>query len=76
MMVDPDGTLDALSSLGLTSPLTDQKISPAAQQEAAPSSAVAGSRCEDVPTEAHIQTDTQVSEQDAGSRQSPAMNNT
>uniref|UniRef100_A0A3Q3LUB2 CEP170 C-terminal domain-containing protein n=1 Tax=Mastacembelus armatus TaxID=205130 RepID=A0A3Q3LUB2_9TELE len=32
MMVDPDGTLDALSSLGLTSPLTDQKISPGAQQ--------------------------------------------
>ncbi|XP_054635495.1 centrosomal protein of 170 kDa [Dunckerocampus dactyliophorus] len=31
MMVDPDGTLDALTSLGLTSPLTDQK-SPAAQQ--------------------------------------------
>ncbi|XP_072772500.1 centrosomal protein of 170 kDa isoform X2 [Nerophis lumbriciformis] len=25
MMVDPDGTLDALTSLGLTSPLTDQK---------------------------------------------------
>nr|XP_004538999.2 centrosomal protein of 170 kDa [Maylandia zebra]XP_023010198.2 centrosomal protein of 170 kDa [Maylandia zebra] len=35
MMVDPDGTLDALSNLGLTSPLTDQKISPGAQQRAA-----------------------------------------
>lgn len=26
MMVDPDGTLDALSNLGLTSPLTDPKL--------------------------------------------------
>lgn len=34
MMVDPDGTLDALSNLGLTSPLTDQKISPGTQQGA------------------------------------------
>ncbi|XP_030000833.1 centrosomal protein of 170 kDa isoform X2 [Sphaeramia orbicularis] len=31
MMVDPDGTLDALTTLGLTSPLSDQKISPRAQ---------------------------------------------
>ncbi|XP_077381354.1 centrosomal protein of 170 kDa [Festucalex cinctus] len=31
MMVDPDGTLDALTSLGLTSPMVDQK-SPAAHQ--------------------------------------------
>uniref|UniRef100_A0A8C7HZR7 CEP170 C-terminal domain-containing protein n=1 Tax=Oncorhynchus kisutch TaxID=8019 RepID=A0A8C7HZR7_ONCKI len=31
VMVDPDGTLDALTSLGLTSPLTDlQRISPGA----------------------------------------------
>ena len=30
-MVDPDGTLDALASLGLTSPLTDlQRVSPGA----------------------------------------------
>lgn len=30
-MVDPDGTLDALTSLGLTSPLTDlQRVSPGA----------------------------------------------
>ncbi|KAM9770547.1 centrosomal protein of 170 kDa isoform 1-T2 [Menidia menidia] len=28
MMVDPDGTLDALSNLGLTSPLVDQKLGP------------------------------------------------
>ncbi|XP_018520332.1 LOW QUALITY PROTEIN: centrosomal protein of 170 kDa [Lates calcarifer] len=32
MMVDPDGTLDALSNLGITSPLADQKISPGTQQ--------------------------------------------
>ncbi|KAM4603282.1 centrosomal protein of 170 kDa [Polymixia lowei] len=36
VMVDPDGTLDALSNLGLTSPLVaDQRISPGAQQGAA-----------------------------------------
>ncbi|XP_068445273.1 centrosomal protein of 170 kDa [Clinocottus analis] len=34
MMVDPDGTLDALSNLGLTSPLTEQKIGPGTQQGA------------------------------------------
>ncbi|KAF7662677.1 hypothetical protein LDENG_00229690 [Lucifuga dentata] len=35
MMVDPDGTLDALSNLGLTSPLvTEKKISPGSQQGA------------------------------------------
>ncbi|XP_034717233.1 centrosomal protein of 170 kDa [Etheostoma cragini] len=34
MMVDPDGTLDALSNLGLTSPLTDQRTSPGTQQGA------------------------------------------
>uniref|UniRef100_A0A674NXG8 Centrosomal protein 170Ab n=2 Tax=Takifugu rubripes TaxID=31033 RepID=A0A674NXG8_TAKRU len=28
MMVDPDGTLDALSNLGLTSPLTDPNLNP------------------------------------------------
>ncbi|XP_053274180.1 centrosomal protein of 170 kDa [Pleuronectes platessa] len=33
MMVDPDGTLDALTSLGITSPLADQKLSPGSQQE-------------------------------------------
>ncbi|XP_031720640.1 centrosomal protein of 170 kDa isoform X1 [Anarrhichthys ocellatus] len=32
MMVDPDGTLDALSNLGLTSPLTEQKMGPGTQQ--------------------------------------------
>lgn len=32
MMVDPDGTLDALSSLGVTSPLTDPKLNPGTQQ--------------------------------------------
>uniref|UniRef100_A0A3B5LZ09 Centrosomal protein 170Ab n=1 Tax=Xiphophorus couchianus TaxID=32473 RepID=A0A3B5LZ09_9TELE len=34
MMVDPDGTLDALSSMGLTSPLSDQRMSPGSQQGA------------------------------------------
>ena len=32
MMVDPDGTLDALSNMGVTSPLADQKMSSGAQQ--------------------------------------------
>lgn len=30
--MDPDGTLDALSNLGLTNPLADQKLSPGTQQ--------------------------------------------
>lgn len=34
MMVDPDGTLDALTSLGLPSPLCEQKSSPTGQQGA------------------------------------------
>ncbi|XP_033951262.1 centrosomal protein of 170 kDa isoform X1 [Pseudochaenichthys georgianus] len=34
MMVDHDGTLDALSNMGMTSPLADQKTSPGAQQGA------------------------------------------
>lgn len=34
MMVDPDGTLDVLSNLSLTSPLTDQKFDPGTQQGA------------------------------------------
>ncbi|XP_051940314.1 centrosomal protein of 170 kDa isoform X1 [Hippocampus zosterae] len=36
MMVDPDGTLDALTSLGLTSPLADQKGPATHQAESAP----------------------------------------
>jgi len=32
MMVDPDGTLDALTILGLTSPLAEQKVGPGTQQ--------------------------------------------
>ncbi|XP_072318692.1 centrosomal protein of 170 kDa [Eucyclogobius newberryi] len=49
MMVDPDGTLDALTSLGLPSPLCEPKISPGIQQgavesqkEILPSSALSG----------------------------------
>uniref|UniRef100_A0A3B3DCJ1 Centrosomal protein 170Ab n=1 Tax=Oryzias melastigma TaxID=30732 RepID=A0A3B3DCJ1_ORYME len=34
MMVDPDGTLDALSNLGLTSPLADQRTGPGTLMEA------------------------------------------
>ncbi|XP_030284811.1 centrosomal protein of 170 kDa isoform X1 [Sparus aurata] len=34
MMVDPDGTLDALTTLGITSPLADQKMNPGTQQGA------------------------------------------
>uniref|UniRef100_A0A672GP05 CEP170 C-terminal domain-containing protein n=1 Tax=Salarias fasciatus TaxID=181472 RepID=A0A672GP05_SALFA len=34
MMVDPDGTLDALTTLGITSPLSDLKMGPGAQQGA------------------------------------------
>ncbi|XP_029011756.1 centrosomal protein of 170 kDa [Betta splendens] len=54
MMVDPDGTLDALSNLGLMSPLADQKTSPPVQHSAsgldprseASSSTLAGPRPE------------------------------
>ncbi|XP_041641457.1 centrosomal protein of 170 kDa [Cheilinus undulatus] len=42
MMVDPDGTLDALSTMGLTSPLAEQKIGPAPQQGASSSHPEAG----------------------------------
>ncbi|KAK5866474.1 hypothetical protein PBY51_020662 [Eleginops maclovinus] len=42
MMVDPDGTLDALSNLGVTSPLADQKMSPGTQQGASVSHPAAG----------------------------------
>ncbi|KAF0037770.1 hypothetical protein F2P81_010644 [Scophthalmus maximus] len=34
MMVDPDGILDALPNLGLTSPLADQRTGPGTQQQA------------------------------------------
>uniref|UniRef100_M3ZR98 Centrosomal protein of 170 kDa-like n=1 Tax=Xiphophorus maculatus TaxID=8083 RepID=M3ZR98_XIPMA len=56
MMVDPDGTLDALSSMGLTSPLSDQRMSPGSQQgapalhsrtETKTSSALSTPRCEE-----------------------------
>lgn len=59
MMVDPDGTLDALSNLGMTSPLTDQNVNPGPQQGAsalhrgvvASSSAISDSRPEGRATE-------------------------
>lgn len=75
MMVDPDGTLDALSSLGLTSPLTDQKISPGTQQGAsvlhpgaeASSSTLSASKQEGTTAEPQGQSDhAQVAERDPG----------
>ncbi|XP_067440043.1 centrosomal protein of 170 kDa [Thunnus thynnus] len=75
MMVDPDGTLDALSSLGLTSPLTDQKISPGTQQGAsvlhpgaeASSSTHSASKQEGTTAEPQGQSDhAQVAERDPG----------
>lgn len=64
-MVDPDGTLDALSSLGLTSPLvTEQKISPGAQQGAA---AGAPSCTPSAPDGASSGARTEVAERDPGS---------
>ncbi|XP_078022243.1 centrosomal protein of 170 kDa isoform X2 [Epinephelus lanceolatus] len=77
MMVDPDGTLDALSNLGLTSPLTDQKISPGTQQGAAvlhpgaEASSSTLSRPEGLATEPCSASDhAAVAERDPGPRQS------
>lgn len=79
MMVDPDGTLDALSNLGLTSPLTDQKISPGTQQGAsmlhpgagASSGAASSSRPEGPATEPCGPSDhAEVAERDPGPQQS------
>ncbi|XP_070829342.1 centrosomal protein of 170 kDa isoform X1 [Chaetodon trifascialis] len=77
MMVDPDGTLDALSNLGLTSPLTDQKINPGTQQGASvlhpgagvSSSTLSSSRPEGQATEPCGPSD-HLAEQDPGSQQS------
>ncbi|TDH15805.1 hypothetical protein EPR50_G00013320 [Perca flavescens] len=82
MMVDPDGTLDALSNLGLTSPLTDQRIGPGTQQGAsvlhpgAEASSSTLSRPEGRDTEScgppgHAE----VAERDPGPRQSPRSYN-
>ncbi|XP_042340576.1 centrosomal protein of 170 kDa [Plectropomus leopardus] len=83
MMVDPDGTLDALSNLGLTSPLTDQNISPGTQQgasvthpggEASPSilsSRPEGQASEPCGASGHAE----VAERDPGPRQSPRSYN-
>ncbi|XP_059209985.1 centrosomal protein of 170 kDa [Centropristis striata] len=75
MMVDPDGTLDALSTLGLTSPLTDQKIGPGTQQGAsvlhpgAEASSSTLSRPEGLANESSDHAE--VAERDPGPRQSP-----
>lgn len=79
MMVDPDGTLDALSNLGLTSPLTDQKISPGVQQGASglhpgvevSSRTLSASRPEGLACEARGSSNhTGVAERDPGPQQS------
>nr|XP_046260985.1 centrosomal protein of 170 kDa [Scatophagus argus] len=84
MMVDPDGTLDALSNLGLTSPLTGQKISPGTQQGAsvlhsgagASSSTFSPSRPEGLVSEPCGPSGcAEVTEQDPGQQQSFRSNN-
>ncbi|XP_053183107.1 centrosomal protein of 170 kDa [Scomber japonicus] len=79
MMVDPDGTLDALSNLGLTSPLTDQKISLGTQQGAsvlhpgaeASSSTPSASKHEGTTTEPQAPSDhAQVAERDPAPKHS------
>ncbi|XP_040891252.1 centrosomal protein of 170 kDa [Toxotes jaculatrix] len=79
MMVDPDGTLDALSSLGLTSPLADQKISPGTQQGVqvshpgaeASSCTLSASRPGGLTSESHGSSDrAEVAKRDPGSKQS------
>uniref|UniRef100_A0A3Q3H041 Centrosomal protein of 170 kDa-like n=2 Tax=Kryptolebias marmoratus TaxID=37003 RepID=A0A3Q3H041_KRYMA len=79
MMVDPDGTLDALSNLGLTSPLADQKLSPGTQQgssvlhpgaEAASSGPLSAPRPEGRSSEPCGSSDqTKVAEKDPGTKQ-------
>ncbi|XP_034386190.1 centrosomal protein of 170 kDa [Cyclopterus lumpus] len=78
MMVDPDGTLDALSILGLTSPLTEQKIGPGTQQgpsvlhPGAEGSSNTVSRPEGRATESSGPLDhAVVAERDPGPKQSP-----
>ncbi|XP_028264515.1 centrosomal protein of 170 kDa [Parambassis ranga] len=77
LMVDPDGTLDALSSLGLTSPLSDQKVSPGtrpgasvlhARGEASSSTLSASLRPEGLSTEPSDRTE--AADRDARSEQS------
>lgn len=79
MMVDPDGTLDALSNLGLTNPLTDQKVSPGTQQgvsvlnpgAGASSSTLSSSRPEGLASDPCGPSDhAEVAERDPGPQQS------
>ncbi|XP_037134641.1 centrosomal protein of 170 kDa [Syngnathus acus] len=69
MMVDPDGTLDALTSLGLTSPLVTHQVESALTSGGeASSSALLDSRHEVAPGESHGQSESlQVAEQVTGS---------
>ncbi|XP_061736966.1 centrosomal protein of 170 kDa isoform X1 [Nerophis ophidion] len=68
MMVDPDGTLDALTSLGLTSPLADQKSTESSFPSGAEASAtvLSGTRHEAARNETE---QSQVAEQFPGSQQ-------
>nr|XP_020451808.1 centrosomal protein of 170 kDa-like isoform X2 [Monopterus albus] len=71
MMVDPDGTLDALSNLGLTSPLTDQKITPGAQQGEASSSTLSAPRPDELASDPCGSSEhTEMAERDPGPQQS------
>lgn len=76
MMVDPDGTLDALSNLGLTSPPIDLKINPGTQQGlhrgvGASSSTLSPSRPEGLATEPCAPSErAEVAERDPGLQQS------
>ncbi|XP_077427931.1 centrosomal protein of 170 kDa isoform X2 [Vanacampus margaritifer] len=68
MMVDPDGTLDALTSLGLTSPMVDQKSPAAHQADSTSSTSLLDSRHEVAPGESHAQPESlQVAAQVTGS---------
>ncbi|XP_056228149.1 centrosomal protein of 170 kDa isoform X2 [Seriola aureovittata] len=73
MMVDPDGTLDALSNLGITSPLADPKISAGTQQGALhpASCTLSASRPEGLTSEPRGSSDhAEVAERDQGPQQS------
>nr|XP_043885256.1 centrosomal protein of 170 kDa isoform X1 [Solea senegalensis]XP_043885257.1 centrosomal protein of 170 kDa isoform X1 [Solea senegalensis]XP_043885258.1 centrosomal protein of 170 kDa isoform X1 [Solea senegalensis] len=79
-MVDPDGTLDALSILGITSPLADHKLSPGTQQAALVSEAstctFSASRPEGLTSEpCGLSGQAEVAERDSGLQHSSITNN-
>lgn len=76
MMVDPDGTLDALSNLGVTSPLADQKVTPGPQQGAEVSTGSTPSRPEGQAAEARgAPGNSDVPERDPGLQQGSRSHN-